>query len=46
MHRSKEIWGPGVLEFVPERWLKGNSKSLEHYLVSFSKGARQCTGIK
>ncbi|CAG8262048.1 unnamed protein product [Penicillium salamii] len=45
MHRSEEIWGPDALEFVPEHWLKEDSKSLEHYLVSFSKGARQCTGM-
>ncbi|CAG8206663.1 unnamed protein product [Penicillium salamii] len=45
MHRSEDIWGPDALEFVPERWLAEDSKRLEQYLVTFSKGARQCTGI-
>ncbi|KAK0102780.1 hypothetical protein ONS95_006377 [Cadophora gregata] len=34
---------PSPLEFQPSRWL--NNKSLEKYLVSFSKGSRQCVGI-
>ncbi|KAH7327506.1 cytochrome P450 [Rhexocercosporidium sp. MPI-PUGE-AT-0058] len=35
---------PSPLEFQPSRWL--NNKSLDRYLVSFSKGSRQCAGIK
>ena len=29
---------------MPERWL-GEGKRLEKYLVSFSKGSRQCVGL-
>ncbi|KAH6693344.1 putative cytochrome P450 [Leptodontidium sp. MPI-SDFR-AT-0119] len=34
---------PSPLEFQPSRWL--NNKGLERYLVSFTKGSRQCAGI-
>ena len=38
---------PEPWAFRPERWLRGEeSKQLEKYLVSFSRGARQCLGIK
>jgi len=33
-------------EFLPDRWLQPDSKSLENYLVVFSKGPRSCLGIK
>jgi len=33
-------------EFRPERWLEGNERELGRYLVSFSRGARQCLGMK
>ena len=33
-------------EFLPDRWLQPESKSLENYLVVFSKGPRSCLGIK
>ncbi|KAH9960414.1 putative cytochrome P450 [Russula dissimulans] len=32
-------------EFLPERWLQPGSKSLENWLVVFSKGPRSCLGI-
>ncbi|KAI0277356.1 putative cytochrome P450 [Russula aff. rugulosa BPL654] len=32
-------------EFLPDRWLQPESKSLENYLVVFSKGPRSCLGI-
>ncbi|KAG4444137.1 hypothetical protein IFR05_000366 [Cadophora sp. M221] len=34
---------PSPLEFQPSRWV--NNKGLEKYLVSFTKGSRQCAGI-
>jgi cytochrome P450 len=38
---------PDPRKFDPDRWLKGEeSKTLEKYLVSFSKGARMCIGIQ
>ncbi|KAL4899883.1 hypothetical protein BDW74DRAFT_105802 [Aspergillus multicolor] len=44
VHRDPTIWGPDVQEFKPERWLGPDSKQLDKYLVSFSRGARQCLG--
>ncbi|KAI4958932.1 hypothetical protein J4E86_002652 [Alternaria arbusti] len=45
MHFDESIWGEDARSFVPARWLTGDAKELERYLVSFSKGARQCLGI-
>ena len=33
-------------DFLPDRWLQPESKALESWLVSFSKGPRRCLGIK
>jgi len=32
-------------EFLPDRWLQPGSKSLENWIVVFSKGPRSCLGI-
>ncbi|KAH9960412.1 cytochrome P450 [Russula dissimulans] len=32
-------------EFLPDRWLQPGSKSLENWIVVFSKGPRSCIGI-
>jgi cytochrome P450 len=45
MHFDQSIWGEDARSFNPARWLKGNAKELDNYLVTFSKGARQCLGI-
>ena len=48
MHANQDIF-PEPDEFRPERWLTENGtrrKELEGYLISFSKGTRQCLGIK
>ena len=40
---------PDSYEFIPERWLDAQGqrrKDLDRYLLSFSKGSRQCLGIK
>jgi cytochrome P450 len=42
IHTNAHIF-PSPLEFRPERWL--DNKGLEKYLVSFSKGSRQCVGV-
>lgn len=42
IHRNARLF-PSPSEFVPKRWL--DNKSLDRYLVSFSKGSRQCVGI-
>ncbi|KAK2733102.1 hypothetical protein FQN57_002313 [Myotisia sp. PD_48] len=39
---------PNPRQFMPERWIDSNGKrrrDLEGYLVTFSKGTRQCIGI-
>jgi cytochrome P450 len=46
MHHNESIF-PDSRSYVPERWLDpAERKRLEKYLVSFSKGSRQCIGIK
>ena len=46
IHQNPDIF-PQPLEFLPERWLDPNERQLkERYLVPFSKGSRQCAGIK
>ncbi|KAF8247342.1 cytochrome P450 [Wilcoxina mikolae CBS 423.85] len=43
IHNSSEIWGDDAGEFKPERWV-GNP-GLDKWLLSFSKGDRNCAGI-
>jgi hypothetical protein len=48
VHHDETIF-PEADKFRPERWLneKGEKrKDLDGYLLSFSKGSRQCLGIK
>jgi hypothetical protein len=48
MHHNEEIF-PDSSEFIPGRWMTedGNRKSdLDKHIMSFSKGSRQCIGIK
>jgi cytochrome P450 len=42
IHLNPHIF-PSPYSFQPERWLE--NPRLDRYLVSFSKGARQCLGI-
>lgn len=42
IHHDERIF-PGASTFKPERWLE--SLHLDRYLVSFSKGSRQCVGM-
>jgi cytochrome P450 len=44
VHTDENIF-PDPFTFNPDRWI-GNVKQLEKYLVSFSKGSRQCLGMK
>jgi hypothetical protein len=44
VHKS-EIVFEDPEEFDPGRWMDKNSKELEKWLVSFSKGPRSCLGI-
>ncbi|EQL00830.1 averantin oxidoreductase [Ophiocordyceps sinensis CO18] len=47
VHQSAEVWGDDVVDFRPERWLKGDSHKhdLDHWLVPFSRGPRMCFGV-
>ena len=48
LHINPDIF-PDPYSFIPERWLNLNgteSKCLEHYLVPYSKGPRQCSALK
>ena len=42
IHQDESIF-INAKSFIPERWLE--NPRLERYLVSFSKGSRQCLGI-
>ena len=42
IHQDESIF-PDAHSFVPERWVE--NPRLDRYLVSFSKGSRQCLGI-
>lgn len=48
VHHNEDLF-PDSNEFVPERWIdkEGNQRrDLERYIMSFSKGSRQCLGMK
>ena len=46
IHQNPDLF-EHPLEFVPERWLDPQDRHrMERYLVPFSKGTRQCAGIK
>jgi cytochrome P450 len=48
IHTNPELF-PEPLTFKPERWLNEEGKlhhGLDGYLLSFSRGSRQCVGIK
>ncbi|RDL40615.1 Cytochrome P450 [Venustampulla echinocandica] len=46
MHHNEQIF-PDSHSFTPERWSDqpDGGKALERYMVSFSKGSRQCIGM-
>lgn len=45
MHNSPTHF-PDPKTFDPERWLQPDSARLRKYIVAFSKGSRQCLGMK
>jgi hypothetical protein len=48
MHANTTIF-PNPDKFIPERWLNEDGtrrRDLERYMISFSKGSRQCLGMK
>lgn len=44
MHHNRQLWGDDAASFNPDRWLRDKGKSLDQYMVSFSKGLRSCLG--
>lgn len=44
VHHDENIF-PGSKEFSAERWLGDGARSLDKYLLSFSKGSRNCLGM-
>lgn len=46
MHTSTLLWGDDAKYFNPNRWLVDDSRALDKAFVTFSKGQRQCIGIK
>ncbi|CAG8643498.1 23491_t:CDS:2 [Cetraspora pellucida] len=45
LHRSKQIWGQDVDEFIPERWFDLNPKIRNDAYYPFGSGSRLCVGI-
>lgn len=48
LHHNEELF-PNSNEFQPERWIISDGQrnlQLEKYLMTFSKGSRQCLGMK
>lgn len=46
MHQNETVF-PDAMKFSPERWLDPSEATrLDKYLVAFSKGSRQCIGMK
>jgi len=46
IHQNPDIY-PQPSEFIPERWLDPKKRQqMDMYLVPFSRGSRQCAGIK
>ncbi|CAI5455717.1 unnamed protein product [Caenorhabditis angaria] len=45
IHRSKEIWGDNVDDYVPERWLTDSSRHLMSW-IPFGAGPRLCVGMR
>jgi cytochrome P450 len=48
IHQNENIF-PEAQKFKPERWLEKRPEGappLDRYLVSFTKGSRQCVGMQ
>lgn len=45
LHNNPDTF-PDPRKFHPERWLQPSARQLGRYMVAFSKGSRQCLGMK
>ncbi|KAF2109560.1 cytochrome P450 [Lophiotrema nucula] len=43
-HHNEDLF-PNSHDFDPDRWLSASSQSLDKYMVSFSRGSRNCLGM-
>ena len=44
VHYDKRIFGPDADRFNPRRWLEGDSKMMDKYMIQFGAGTRTCIG--
>lgn len=45
MHTDPAVF-PDPLKFIPERWVGDHDPRMDQYFVPFSKGSRNCLGMK
>jgi cytochrome P450 len=46
LHHNEAIF-PDSHQFIPERWVDpADRRRLDKYMVAFSRGSRQCAGMK
>ena len=45
MHTDTDVY-PEPFKFIPERWLGNNNPLLNRNFIPFSKGSRNCLGMK
>ncbi|KAI0554689.1 benzoate 4-monooxygenase cytochrome P450 [Xylaria curta] len=44
IQHSEECYGPTARQFIPERWLGEEGKTLEKYFITFGQGYNSCPG--
>ena len=44
VHYDKGIFGPDANQFNPQRWLEGDSKTMDKHMLHFGAGTRTCIG--
>lgn len=44
VHYDKGIFGPDADRFRPHRWLEGDAKTMDKYMLHFGAGTRTCVG--
>jgi cytochrome P450 len=44
IHYNKNIFGDDADQFKPARWLEGDQKRMDKYMMHFGGGTRTCIG--
>ncbi|KIW22183.1 uncharacterized protein PV07_12094 [Cladophialophora immunda] len=44
VQRDPLIFGKNPEEFIPDRWLEGDGKNMDRYMLNFGAGTRTCIG--